>query len=65
MKEFIINNIEIISTIIGVIVFIVMTNIFNYVQDTKFEELHKWYFFAILIVGVVVSSQAIGKWIIK
>ena len=65
MKEFIINHISIISSIVGFIIFIVALNLFSVVEGTKFEILHKSYFVLMLVIGVLVSSEAIGKWLVK
>jgi|GEM_PF-6495581 len=65
MSDFIIRHIEIISSVVGTLVFFLMINGFDFVKDTKLEILHKYYFVILIIIGVFVSSSAIGKWIVK
>lgn len=65
MSDFIIRHIEAISSVVGMLVLILMMNGFEYVKDTKFEILHKYYFLILIIIGVLVSSSAVGKWIVK
>lgn len=65
MKQFIVNNIEAIFVVINMIIFIAMSQAFNIVEGTKYEILHKYYFIIFMVVGVMVSGAAIGKWIIK
>lgn len=65
MKEFIVEHIDLISNIVGFTIFVIALNLFNVVEGTKFEVLHKYYFILILIIGVLASSEAIGKWLIK
>jgi tellurite resistance protein TehA-like permease len=65
MKDYIFQNIDKVSTVAGLVIFGLMVYSSKSVADTNLEEIYKWYFILMLIVGVVTTSQYVGKWLIN
>lgn len=65
MRDFLINNIGVIGSVVGVLFFVAMLLTFSFVSDTKYEVIYKWYFIITIVIGSSVIGEEIAKWIVK
>ncbi len=65
MKEFLVNNMEIIFSVIGILVMILSIFSLKWFDGTKYQVIAQYYILFLMAIGTIKSWSSFAEWLLK